>query len=249
MIDEAMAFACSINAFSSMDAGGGLTLEAILGGEEVPDGLGGIAYDSVPDIDEQAVYNGAEVTFIEDILKAQGVSPEQIEQLLAMYEQVAVLGGGGGAGKVSTASGDDAVRTEDITLNFIEDILKAQGMAPAEVEQLLAMYEQMGLVGEDGELMPEGLPLDFLEQMLGGEQSDTVGGLTLEAIPDTDDEVSVVVNHEEQYDPDVLRGLAVADPAGTVEAAVAAAAAQRGIDPAALQQMTLEDILGLLAED
>ena len=78
-------------------------------------------------------------------------------------------------------------------------VAAVQGMAPAEVEQLLAMYEQMGLVGEDGELMPEGLPLDFLEQMLGGEQSDTVGGLTLEAIPDTDDEVSVVINHEEQY--------------------------------------------------
>ena len=189
--------------------------------------------------------DAASLEFARTMLEGQGLSSEMIDEAMAFACSMGAFGdAGGGITLEQMLGGEEQDAGGGLTLEAIPDILEAQGLAPEEAEQIVAMYEQMGLVGADGELMTEGLPLDFLEQLLVGYAG---GGVT--AIPDSSDETSAVINHEEQYDPDVLKELALADPAGTVEAAIVAAAAQRGIDPATLRQMTLEDILGVLAEE
>ena len=167
------------------------------------------------------------LNFMVQMLEAQGLSSEQIEQVMSMYEQMAHLGGGGGAGKVN-ASGDDVdLVTENVSLNFITEMLEAQGLPEEAIDQLMIL----GLSGGFGTLTDEegkAAVINHEEQYVSG----AGGGLTLEALEDP-----------------TIQDAAAVDPAGTVEAAVAAAAAQRGIDPNMLEQLKLEDILGLLAEE
>ncbi len=73
------------------------------------------------------------------------------------------------------------------SLEFLRQMMEAQGLPRETIDQAMAIYEQMGLLGEGGELIPE---------LSGASKIET-------------DELSVVINHEEQYDG-VLRELLAA---------------------------------------
>jgi len=89
------------------------------------------------------------LNFVAEMLEAQGMSSEQV---LAMYEQMDLVGGGGGgAGKVDAPGDAGDLLTENVTLNFVAEMLEAQGMSSEQVEQVLAMSGAFGtLTDEEG---------------------------------------------------------------------------------------------------
>jgi hypothetical protein len=91
------------------------------------------------------------LNFIAQMLETQGMLPEQVEQILAMYEQMGLVGGGGGAGKVNAPGDAGDLLAENVTLNFITEMLEAQGMSSEQVGQILGLSGAFGtLTDEEG---------------------------------------------------------------------------------------------------
>ena len=146
----------TLNFVAEMLEAQGMSSEQVLAMYEQMDlvggGGGGAGKVNAPGDAGDLLTENVTLNFVTEMLKAQGMSSEQVEQILAMYEQMDLVGGGGGgAGKVNAPGDPGDFLTENVTLNFVAEMLEAQGMSSEQVEQVLAMSGAFGtLTDEEG---------------------------------------------------------------------------------------------------
>jgi hypothetical protein len=182
---------------------------------------------------------------IEALQNAMGPGDESPEALSELFTDMRPLSDPEQMAELFTDAGLGDLLTEDISLNFITEMLKAQGMSPEAIEQILRLSGGFGtLTNEDGTgllrqmMLAQGVSEETVDQLIG-----LSGGFgTL----DDEEGEAVVINHEEQYvptDPVEASLPRFEDPLGVLEAAVIQAFAEGDID-----KPTLDALMGLLAK-
>ena len=159
--------------------------------------------------------------FVRQMLEAQGLPQETIDQTMAIYEQMGYLGGGGGAGKV----------------NGFEDLIEAFGGEDIPEGAMLKIEDAYAKLGIDPEDLFAGLELDEMAfPKVEDAEGDAFEKLEIDYGKPLDE---AFIKFE--ADPELLDDLGGA--LGVAEAALTQAAAEGDIDPA-----TLEAILGMLSD-
>jgi hypothetical protein len=182
---------------------------------------------------------------IEALQNATGSGGESAEALSELFTDMRPLEDPEQLAELFTDAGPGDLLTEDISLNFITEMLKVQGMSPEAIEQIMGLSGGFGtLTNEDGTgllrqmMLAQGVSEETVDQLMG--LSGGFGTLT-----DEEGEAAVI-NHEEQYvptDPVEASLPRFEDPVGVLEAAAIQAFAEGDID-----KPTLDALMGLLAE-
>jgi hypothetical protein len=184
---------------------------------------------------------------IEALQNAMGPGDESAEALSELFTDMRPLSDPEQMAELFADAGLGDLLTENISLDFLTEMLEAQGFPEEAIDQLLTLGLSGGfgtLADEDGigllrqMMLAQGVSEETVDQLMG--LSGGFGTLTDE------DGKAVVINHEEQYvptDPVEASLPRFEDPLGVLEAAAIQAFAEGDID-----KPTLDALMGLLAK-